>query len=217
MHELMKFWFESVREWGYTGVFVMMAIESTIIPIPSEIIMPPAAYWAAQGEYNFWGMVLAGAAGSTFGSSLCYAFTYWVGRAFVLRWGRYFLLPPDKLELAERWLADYALSGVFFARLLPVLRHLIGFPAGLVRVPFAAFAATTFVGSFLWCTILAWVGAETIGKRPDLLSDPDALEHVLREDLLWFIGLVIAVGGGWLLVKWYGKRNNTAATPPARG
>lgn len=217
MHELMRLWFESVREWGYAGVFVMMAIESTIVPIPSEIIMPPAAYWAAQGEYSFWGIVFAGALGSTFGSSLCYAFTYTAGRAFVLRWGRYFLLPPDKLVLAERWLADYALTGIFLARLLPVLRHLIGFPAGLVRVPFLPFLATTFVGSFLWCGILAWVGAETIGARPDLLTNPDALEHVLREDLLWFVLLVVGVGAGWLFVKWYGKRKNPVATPPAHG
>lgn len=213
MHELLNFWFESVRDWGYFGVFVMMAIESTIVPIPSEVIMPPAAYWAAQGHFSFWGLVLAGAVGSTFGSSLCYAFTATAGRAFVLRWGRYFLLPPEKLVVAERWLADYALIGVFFARLLPVLRHLVGFPAGLVRTPFVPFAAVTFVGSFIWCAILAWVGAETIGKRPDLLEDPDALAHVLKDDLLWFVGLAAMLGGGLLVVKWYTKRVKSTPEP----
>ena len=131
----------------------------------------------------------------------------------MLRYGRYFLLPPDKLELAERWLGDYALIGIFFARLLPVLRHLIGFPAGLVRVPFAQFAATTFAGSFLWCTVLAWVGAETIGKRPDLLQDPDALAHVLKDDLLWFVGLAVLVGGGFIVVKAYASKLKAQAKP----
>jgi len=210
MHSLLTLWFEQVREWGYLGVFIMMAIESTIVPIPSEVIMPPAAYWAAQGEFSFWGLVFAGALGSTFGSSLCYWFTATLGRAFVLKWGRFFLLPPDKLALAERWLADYALIGVFFARLLPVLRHLVGFPAGLVRTPFLPFVGVTFAGSFLWCTILAWVGSETIGKRPDLLQDPDALAHVLKEDLLWFVALAAMLGGGLLFVKWYTKRSKPA-------
>ena len=173
--------------------------------------MPPAAYWAAQGKFHFWGLVMMGALGSTFGSALCYGFTATAGRAFVLQYGRYFLLPPDKLELAERWLADYALIGIFFARLLPVLRHLIGFPAGLVRVPFASFLATTFAGSFLWCTVLAWVGAETIGKRPDLLQNPDALASVLKHDLLWFVALAMLVGGGFVVVKAYAKRTQPSA------
>lgn len=210
LHDLMRMWFESVLEWGYLGVFLLMAIESTIVPIPSELIMPPAAYWAAQGHFSLPGLVFVGALGSTFGSSLCYAFTYTVGRAFVLRWGKYFLLPPDKLELAERWLGDYALGGVFLARLLPVLRHLIGFPAGLIRMPFATFAGITFVGSGLWCGILVWFGAETIGRRPDLLDDPEALEHVLREDLLWFVVMVLGLGVTWAFVKWYGGRRQAA-------
>lgn len=205
-HAWMKIWFESVRDWGYLGVFGLMALESTIVPIPSEVIVPPAAYWAAQGELSFTGIVLAGGLGSTFGSALCYWFTYTLGRAFVARWGRYFLLPPEKLELAERWLADYALSGVFFARLLPVIRHLIGFPAGLVRVFFARFAAVTFVGSTLWTGILAWAGAKTIGKRPDLLENPEALTDVLKHDLLWFVLLVVGLGAGWMFVQWFGKR-----------
>lgn len=210
MHDLMRMWFEFTLEWGYLGVFLMMAAESTIIPIPSEIIMPPAAYWAEQGKFNIYGIILAGGLGSTFGSSLCYGFTYTLGRAFVLRWGRYFLLPPAKLELAERWLNQYALGGVFFARLLPVVRHLIGFPAGLVRMPFLPFVGITFVGSTLWCAVLSFFGAKTIGQRPDLLDDPTALSEVLKHDLLWFVLLVAGLFGGWLFVKWFGGRSAAA-------
>ncbi len=217
MHDMMKLWFEYVRDSGYTGVAVLMGLESTIVPIPSEVVVPPAAYWAAQGEMNFWGVVLAAAIGSTVGSSLCYAFTRVAGRPFVDRWGRYFLLPPEKLQAAERWLADYALMGIFLARLLPVFRHLIGFPAGLVRVPFLPFAAVTFVGSFLWSAILAWVGAETIGRRPDLLEDPAALVEVMKHDLVWFVALIVGLGASWLFVKWYSRRAAPTIEPPAAG
>ncbi|MCK6527256.1 DedA family protein [Myxococcota bacterium] len=206
LHEMMKAWFDFTLEWGYLGVFTMMALESTIVPIPSEIVMPPAAYWAVQGRFSLWGVILAGGLGSTVGSSLCYGFTFTVGRAFVNRWGRFFLLPPDRLDLAERWLNQFALGGVFFSRLLPVVRHLIGFPAGLLRFPFWSFVGVTFVGSTLWCSVLAWFGAKTIGQRPDLLEDPTALSDVLKQNLLWFVLLVVGLGAGWTFVKWYGSR-----------
>jgi membrane protein DedA with SNARE-associated domain len=209
-HELLKVWFEWSRDMGYFGVFAMMAIESTIVPIPSEIIMPPAGYWAEQGQMSLWGVILAGGLGSTFGSSLCYWFTRTLGRAFLLRYGKLMLLPPERLELAERWLSEYALGGIFLARLLPVVRHLIGFPAGLVRVPFGAFAGITFVGSTLWCSILAVFGARTIGRQPDLLNDPEALSRAVRDNLLWFILLVVGLGAGWFFVKWFGSRRKTA-------
>lgn len=210
-HELVRAWFEWSRDYGYLGVFVMMALESTVVPVPSEIIMPPAGYWAAQGNMSLPLVVLAGGAGSTFGSSLCYGLTYTVGRAFVARWGRWFLLPPERLALAERWLADFALGGIFLARLLPVVRHLIGFPAGLVRVPFGAFAGITFTGSTLWCGILAWFGARTIGQEPRLLEDPDALSHAIKANLLWFVVLVGALGLAWGFVKWYDIRRRARA------
>ena len=206
MHELMVSWFEWTREHGYAGIFAMMALESTIVPIPSEIILPPAGFYAAQGELSLAGVVLAGGLGSTFGSSLCYGFTYTLGRAFVLRWGKYFLLPPAKLALAEAWLAQFALGGVFLARLLPVVRHLIGFPAGLVRMPFAKFVAVTFVGSTLWSAVLAVFGQEILGAHPELLKDPAQLATVIKGELLWFVLLVVGVGAGWLFIQWYARR-----------
>lgn len=205
-HELLKMWFEWSRQMGYLGVFLMMALESTIIPIPSEIIMPPAGYWAEQGEMSLVGVILAGGLGSTFGSALCYWFSRTVGRAVLAKYGKWLLLPPERLELAERWLAQFALGGVFLARLLPVVRHLIGFPAGLVRVPFGAFVLVTFVGSTLWCAILATFGARTIGRQPGLLNDPEALTQAVKGNLLWFILLVLGLGAGWFFVKWFGQR-----------
>jgi membrane protein DedA with SNARE-associated domain len=207
LHDLIKLWFEWSRDMGYLGVFLMMALESTIVPVPSEIIMPPAGYWAQQGQMSLIGVILAGGFGSTFGSTLCYWFSRTLGRAVLLRYGKWILLPPDRLELAERWLADYALGGVFLARLLPVVRHLIGFPAGLVRMPFVRFTIVTFIGSTLWCAILAIFGAQTIGKQPDLINDPDALIHTVKDNLFWFVLLVVGLGAGWMFVQWFGKKS----------
>ncbi|MEO8100873.1 MAG: DedA family protein [Acidobacteriota bacterium] len=205
-HDLLKVWFEWSRDAGYLGVFIMMALESTIIPVPSEIIMPPAGYWAQQGQMSLIGVIFVGGLGSTFGSCLCYWFSRTLGRTFLMRYGKYLLLPPERLELAERWLAQFALGGVFLARLLPVVRHLIGFPAGLVRMPFANFAGVTFVGSTLWCAVLAIFGARIIGQQPGLLTDPDALTAVIKSNLLWFILLVVGLGAGWMFVNWFGRR-----------
>ena len=157
------------------------------------------------------GVILAGGFGSTFGSSLCYWFSRTLGRTVLLRYGKLLLLPPERLELAERWLADYALGGVFLARLLPVVRHLIGFPAGLVRMPFTRFAVVTFIGSTLWCAILAVFGAQTIGKQPDLINNPDALMRTVKDNLHWFVLLVVGLGAGWMFVQWYGKRGKAKA------
>ena len=211
LHELLKVWFEWSRDMGYIGVFAMMALESTVIPVPSEIIMPPAGYWAEQGQMSLAGVIFAGGLGSTFGSSLCYWFSRTLGRTFLFRYGKWLLLPPERLELAERWLAQFALGGVFLARLLPVVRHLIGFPAGLVRMPFGSFVATTFAGSMLWCTILAIFGARTIGRQPGLINDPEALSQAVKQNLFWFILLVVGLGAGWMFVQWFGRRGKKKA------
>jgi membrane protein DedA with SNARE-associated domain len=212
LHDLIKIWFEWSRDMGYWGVFLMMALESTIVPVPSEIIMPPAGYWAEQGQMSIWGVILAGGLGSTFGSSICYWFSYTVGRAVLARYGKWLLLPPERLELAERWLAEFALGGIFLSRLLPVVRHLIGFPAGLIRVPFGKFAFITFVGSTLWCGILAFFGARTIGQQPNLLNDPNALTQAVKHNLLWFVLLVVGLGAGWFFVRWFGQRGKLTAS-----
>jgi membrane protein DedA with SNARE-associated domain len=215
-HELLKVWFEWSRDMGYAGVFAMMALESTVIPVPSEIIMPPAGYWAEQGKMSIVGVILAGGLGSTFGSSLCYWFSRTLGRSFLMRYGKWMLLPPERLELAERWLAQFALGGVFFSRLLPVVRHLIGFPAGLVRMPFGPFLATTFAGSTLWCAILTIFGARTIGRQPGLINDPEALSQAVKSNLGWFLLLVLGLGAGWMFVQWFGRRSKANSAGSGR-
>jgi len=94
---------------------------------------------------------------------------------------------------------------------LPVVRHLIGFPAGLVRMPFGTFTLVTFVGSTLWCAILAIFGAQTIGKQPGLIDDPEAMMQAVKGNLIWFLLLVAGLGAGWMFVKWFGQRKRTTA------
>src|SRR5213083_2655539 len=116
-HSLLRLWFTLTLQWGYPGVFAMMAIESTVFPLPSEVVIPPAAYWAEQGRFHFWGIVLAATLGSWAGSAISYAVARSVGRPLILRYGRYVFVSEKKWQLAEEWINRYSWGGVFFARL----------------------------------------------------------------------------------------------------
>jgi membrane protein DedA with SNARE-associated domain len=194
VHDLIRIWFEFVREQHYLGVFLLMAAESSIIPVPSEVVMPPAAYWAAQGHMSFWGVVLAGTAGSWFGSAVSYWVSLWIGRPLVMRYGKYLLMPARKIELAEGWAQRNGLKGVFVARLLPVVRHLISIPAGILRMRFVPFSIVTTVGAGIWCYILAWWGMKVLGDEPKLIEDPEAMVGVIKDKMLWFIGAIVVLG-----------------------
>ncbi|MEP6601904.1 MAG: DedA family protein [Nitrospirota bacterium] len=181
MHQWIGVWFQWVHDWGYPGIIILMAMESSVIPIPSEVVIPPAAYWATQGRYSMGGVILAGTFGSYLGATITYWVARWIGRPFMVRYGRYIFCPEGKLLRAERWLSRYEAGGIFFARLVPVIRHLIGIPAGLVRMSFGTYSAMTIVGSGLWCAVLAWFGASLLGGHPDLLQDPERLVQVLKQ------------------------------------
>ena len=205
-HALLAAWFSHVRDWGYLGVFVLMAIESTVFPLPSELVIPPAAYWAARGEMHFWGVVLAATLGSWAGAATSYGVARWLGRPLILRYGRFVLVPESKWLLAERWIQRFAAGGVFFARLLPVVRHVISLPAGAARSGFRAFSLATLTGSFVWSTVLAVFGAQVLGSEAGLLDDPQALERVLRAKLLWFVAAAAVLLVLYVLVEAIGRR-----------
>ena len=200
-HHFLKIWFEFVLQWHYLGVGLLMALESTVFPIPSEIIIPPAAYWAAQGEMNFWGVVLAGTLGSYVGSVLSYFVSQWVGRPFLLKFGKYFFLPPEKLEFAERWTTQYSTAGIFLARLLPVARHLVSIPSGILKMNFLKFSGATLAGSAFWSLVLALFGKHVIGSEPALLDNPEALVHVLKAKLLYFVFAVLVIGILYFVIR----------------
>jgi len=205
-HSLFALWFRLTLEWGYLGVFVLMAIESTVFPLPSEVVVPPAAYWAEQGRMHFWGVVAAATLGSWAGSALSYWVARIVGRPLLLRYGKYVFVPEKKWLLAERWIHRYSAAGIFFARLLPVVRHVVSLPAGAARMSFGWFTSMTLVGSFVWCTVLAWFGARVLADEPRLLQDPEALARVLREKLLWFVAAALVLFALYLVVDLIGRR-----------
>ncbi len=187
LHDLIKVWFLWVEQWGYWGVFVLMAMESSIIPVPSEIVLPPAAFWAAQGKMSLAGVIIAGTLGSYLGSILSYLACAVVGRPLLMRYGKYVLISPEKLAMAEAWVNRFGFFGIFLARLLPVVRHLISMPAGLLKMRLWPFSIATLVGAGLWCAILSWFGQEVLGDHPDLLHSPEALITALKAKMIMLV------------------------------
>jgi membrane protein DedA with SNARE-associated domain len=185
---------------GYWGIIALMAMESSILPVPSEIVIPPAAFLAAQGELSFSGVILAGTFGSWLGAAISYWAARWVGRPVIRRFGKYFFIGGDKLERAEIWLERYETSGVFFARLLPVIRHLISIPAGIVRMNFWVFSVVTIVGSAIWCTVLAYLGDRAYRVQPDLISNPDGLLNFVKSQSHWIVIIVAVLAVLYLLM-----------------
>jgi membrane protein DedA with SNARE-associated domain len=170
LSSLLEWYLGALDEGGYLLVALLMAMESSVIPLPSEFVIPPAAYLAhAHGRMSVAGVVVAGTLGSWVGASVMYWGSRLLGRPLLMRYGRCLLITPAKIEKAEAWAANYGPMGVFVSRLLPVIRHLIGIPAGIVRLDFRWYSLVTLAGSALWCTVLAWVGV-TAGQDPELMA-----------------------------------------------
>lgn len=207
LHHLIEVWFQWVHDWGYLGVIILMAMESSIFPVPSELVVPPAAILAAHGsdhagDMTLLGVVLAGTFGSWLGSAITYWVALLVGRPVVTRYGKYFLMPPEKVARAERFMHRYEAGGIFFARLLPVIRHLISIPAGIIRMNFLKFSVLTVIGSAIWCAVLAWLGgrvgdkltdAELDALRKGVGVDINGLIRAVKHEALWIIVAIAAV------------------------
>ena len=188
LSSLLDWYLGALDQGGYLLVGLLMAMESSIIPLPSEFVIPPAAYVAhVNGNMSLTGIVIAGTIGSWVGASLMYWASRLLGRPLLMRYGRYVLITPEKIEKAEIWSAHYGVVGVFISRLLPVIRHLIGIPAGVVRLNFWWYSLATVAGSALWCAVLAWVGV-TAGQ------DPEVLAGSVHRISLWVGGLMLAIG-----------------------
>src|ERR1700752_4577971 len=163
---LSSFIVATISALGYSGVVLLMAIESACIPLPSEIIMPFAGYLVSRGEMNIWGVGVAGAVGCVLGSLVAYWVGMYGGRPFIEKYGRYILLSRHDLDLADRWFAKYGEIIVFVSRLLPAIRTFIAFPAGVARMNLPRFIIYTFAGSLPWCLGLAYVG-QKLGEQWD--------------------------------------------------
>lgn len=172
---------ETIAQWvinfisalGYPGIVVAMAIESALIPLPSEIIMPFSGYLASIGRFNLILVALAGAVGNVLGSLAAYGLGYWgherVVRRFIRRWGKWILVTEDELDEAEKLLHKYKDWVVLGTRMLPGIRTVISLPCGIAKLPLERFIIMTFIGSFIWSYFLAWIGF-MLGENWDTLG-----------------------------------------------
>jgi membrane protein DedA with SNARE-associated domain len=193
MHHLIQAladWYTvALQSWGAPAVGLMMALESTIIPIPSELIIPFAVHCTQTGKVplSFTSIIIAGTIGSWVGATIMYWAVRWAGRPLFMRYGKYVFIPPEKIEGAERWAAHYGSMGIFISRLLPVVRHLIGIPAGIVRMNYKLFSVFTLLGAGIWCSVLCYVGVKA-GQDEQLMKGD------LHRVSLWLGGAMLVLG-----------------------
>lgn len=190
---------------GYFGVGLLMAIESSFIPMPSEIIIPPAAYLASQGKMDIWLIIAIGVLGSIVGAIFNYVIAYYLGRPLIYklaghRFAKFLLISPEKVARAEKYFLENSVSATFIGRLIPVIRQLVSLPAGFSKMPFLPFILYTTLGSLLWVSILAALGY-FIGSNQGLLMQyyNEISWGLLGLGSLWII---------WKIFKAINKKNS---------
>lgn len=163
----------SISSWGYLAVFILMMLESALIPIPSEVTMPFAGFLVGLGKLSFWLIVIVGSLANLLGSLLAYALGYWGQERFVRqlikKYGKYLLITYDEIETAERWFRQRGELIAFGSRLMPVVRTFISLPAGFSQMNVIKFSIYTFLGAFIWTGILAYLGV-ILGENWNLLE-----------------------------------------------
>ena len=187
---------------GYLGVMVAMAIESAMIPLPSELILPYAGFLVSDPSqiepltgqpWNFWIVAIFATIGNTLGSLVAYAIGAYGGRPFLERYGKYILIRPHEIEIADRFFERYGAPTVFFGRLLPIVRTFISFPAGVTRMPLGKFIVYSTAGALPWSIALVWAGVQ-------LGSNWATIREILKPfDLLILVG---CIGFAGILLWW---------------
>lgn len=179
---------------GYFEIFVLMAMESSLLPVPSELVMIPAGYLARSGQLDPVLAVLAGGLGSLAGASCNYLLGRFVGRAVLLHHGRWLLINERKYHEAEALFLKNAYAATFVGRLLPVVRHLISLPAGVFGMHLVPFALITFAGATLWCTVLASIGYYFGESAVGIIT-------VYTHELTLAVVAAIVIGAAWFLLR----------------
>ena len=182
---------KTLLDLGYPGIIALMAMESSILPVPSELVMPPAGYLAAKGQMSFAVALFCGVLGSVIGALANYYGAQLIGRPLIQRYGKYVLLSEKNLLRSERFFAEHGEISTLIGRLFPVIRHLISIPAGLHRMPLPKFILYTAVGAAVWCAILTWIGY-FLGQHEGVLRTEEIHRYV-RLALLVLIPLTLIV------------------------
>ena len=198
LHELIDWTLATVHDWGYTGIFVLMALESTVLPLPSEVVVIPAGYLAYQGKMGVVPIFLASTLGSLAGAFINYYFALLVGRPFLERYGRWFFVRPDLLHKTDAFFARHGAISTFTGRLIPGIRSLISLPAGLTRMNRLVFSLYTLVGAGIWTVVLIAMGYSIGGN-----------EALLEENLPLVTGAVLAAVVLILVVYVWWQRRGT--------
>jgi membrane protein DedA with SNARE-associated domain len=195
---MLKHLFQPLLDWyqhalesgGYWVIALLMTAESSVLPLPSESIIPLAASWSHSGKISVGlpAIVIAGALGSWLGATIVYWVARLAGRPLLMRYGKFILITSDKIQKSENWMSHYGAAGVFIARLLPGARQLVGVPAGIARMNYLTFTIFTLIGSTIWCAVLCYVGVKA-GQDEKLLKGD------LREIALWLGAAGIFLGG----------------------
>ena len=207
--DLLRLNVEFIERGGYPGIAFLMAIESSIIPFPCEIIVPPAGYLAAQGKMSIGGVLAASVVGSLAGAWANYWLALRFGRPFLLRVGKWMFLKEKHLDRAEAYFARHGEIGTFVGRLVPGVRSFVSLPAGMARMDPFRFSLYTSLGAGIWCAILFAVGW-SVGKAG---ADLD-LESVNRESGQIFL-LAVVPGIALLLAAYVWRRRRSPPPPPA--
>lgn len=216
---------ELIFRLGYPGITILMAVESSFVPFPSEVVLPPAGYLAAQGRMNAWLAAGAGLGGSLIGALVNYYIAVRLGRPLLHRYSRYLLIGETKLERAEAFFRRHGEVSTFVGRLIPVIRQLISLPAGVARMRLDRFALYTAAGAGIWCAVLTYIGwyvgqhAEVLTSIDQLIESPEMRRYSSRAALA-LIPVILAVLGGYALI--YRRRRGRSAvgaaqTGPAAG
>lgn len=200
LHEVVGFLVKTIGGMGYPGIVVLMALESSFFPFPSEVVIPPAGYLAARGEMSLWAVILAGIVGSLIGA----VFNYWLamrfGRPLFERYGRYLLISHSSLEKADRFFEEHGHISTLVGRLLPGIRQYISLPAGLTRMDFGLFCIFTTLGAGMWVAVLALLGF-WFGRNQEMLLP------YLHRATIGAVALSILLVGGYL---WWRRRRGEA-------
>jgi len=182
-----------IERTSYVGIFVLMALESANIPIPSEIIMPFSGYLVFQEKFNFIWVVFWGALGNLIGSIVSYYLGFFGGRRFLEKYGRFLFVSEHDLNLADSWFKRYGTITIFASRVLPVVRTFISFPAGIAKMNIWKFSIYTFAGSFIWSYFLTYVGV--------IMGENWTQLEVYFRKFDWAIILIIIIGIGWWVMR----------------
>ena len=193
LEQFIQWLLNGLLDLGYPGIILLMAMESSVLPVPAELVMPPAGYWVAKGEMDAALAIASGVLGGVLGSLVNYGLARWLGRGFVRRFGKYFLVTEKSLERAERYFAAHGEISVLMGRMLPVVRHLISIPAGIARMPLRRFTGYTALGAFAWCSILTAIGY-LLGRNEGVLRQEDVQRYVSRALLIVLPVLAVIVG-----------------------